>query len=120
MSYGTYLLSPVAGIQSIGTHPPIPYSLGSGARPSTHSTSDSYIALEKFQPGNSPAESGIHGAKMLPPIDDAVLQGNPGFESLYKSLTDNILHPDGSTKKDPSAKKRDEVREVRSATAPGM
>ena len=55
---------------------------------------------------------------MLPPVDDAVLRSNPGFESLYKSLTDNVLHPDGSTKKDASAKKRDEVREVRSATDP--
>jgi hypothetical protein len=49
---------------------------------------------------------------MLPPIDEAVFNNNPNFGILYKSLTGNILHPDGSTKNDGAAKKRDAVRQV--------
>ncbi|KAI1343651.1 hypothetical protein F5Y15DRAFT_426248 [Xylariaceae sp. FL0016] len=48
---------------------------------------------------------------MLPPADVAVFQNNPKFEALYKTLTTSILNPDGSTKNDPGAKKRDAVKE---------
>jgi hypothetical protein len=50
--------------------------------------------------------------KMLPPIDSAVLQNNPDFATLYKTLTIAVLNPNGSTKNDPAAKKREAVREV--------
>ncbi|KAK8135088.1 hypothetical protein PG984_007100 [Apiospora sp. TS-2023a] len=48
---------------------------------------------------------------MLPPVDEAVLTDNPDFEKLYKSLSTDILHPDGSTKKDAAAEERDAVRQ---------
>ncbi|KAI0381702.1 hypothetical protein F5Y04DRAFT_255095 [Hypomontagnella monticulosa] len=49
---------------------------------------------------------------MLLPIDEAVLQNNPDFERLYKTVTGSLLNPDGSTKShDPTAKKRNAVRE---------
>ncbi|KAH6639938.1 hypothetical protein BKA67DRAFT_665323 [Truncatella angustata] len=47
---------------------------------------------------------------MLPLIDDAVIQANPGFGQLYDTLTSDILHPDGSTKNDKTTKQRDETR----------
>ncbi|KAK8086003.1 hypothetical protein PG994_000977 [Apiospora phragmitis] len=47
---------------------------------------------------------------MLPPVDESVLTDNPDFEKLYKSLSADILHPDGSTKKDAAAEQRDAVR----------
>lgn len=51
---------------------------------------------------------------MLPPIDEAVLKTNPDFDRLYKTLTSSLLNPDGSSKStDPTAKKRDAVRDVR-------
>ncbi|KAK0667654.1 hypothetical protein QBC41DRAFT_395345 [Cercophora samala] len=49
-------------------------------------------------------------AKMIPPIDDLVLQQNPEFAALYTTLTTVILNPDASTRKDPNAKKRAAVR----------
>ncbi|KAK5653432.1 hypothetical protein OQA88_8917 [Cercophora sp. LCS_1] len=48
---------------------------------------------------------------MLPPVEDAVLQGNPEFAALYSTLSTVILNPDGSTKNDPAAKERAAVRE---------
>ncbi|KAK4454872.1 hypothetical protein QBC34DRAFT_433119 [Podospora aff. communis PSN243] len=48
---------------------------------------------------------------MLPPVEDAVLQHNPNFAALYKTLTTSILNPDGSTKHDHAAKERNAVRE---------
>ncbi|KAK8078675.1 hypothetical protein PG996_004845 [Apiospora saccharicola] len=48
---------------------------------------------------------------MLPPVDESVLTDNPDFEKLYKSLSTDILHPDGSTKKDAAAEERDAVRQ---------
>ncbi|KAK8040196.1 hypothetical protein PG993_008607 [Apiospora rasikravindrae] len=48
---------------------------------------------------------------MLPPVDESVLTDNPDFEKLYKSLSTDILHPDGSTKKDAAAEQRDAVRQ---------
>ncbi|KAK0642915.1 hypothetical protein B0T16DRAFT_376397 [Cercophora newfieldiana] len=48
---------------------------------------------------------------MLPPVEDAVLQHNPDFAALYKTLTTALLNPDGSTKHDPAAKGRNAVRE---------
>ena len=49
---------------------------------------------------------------MLPPVDESVLTANPDFEKLYKSLSTEILHPDGSTKKEADAEERDAVRQV--------
>lgn len=51
--------------------------------------------------------------RMLPPVEDSVLQSNPDFAVLYTTLTTAILNPDGSTKNDPAAKERKAVREVR-------
>ncbi|EJT79440.1 hypothetical protein GGTG_04524 [Gaeumannomyces tritici R3-111a-1] len=48
---------------------------------------------------------------MLPPIDDAVLQSNPEFATLYNTLTTAVLNDDGSTMNDPSSKERDATRE---------
>ncbi|KAK8025274.1 hypothetical protein PG990_003097 [Apiospora arundinis] len=48
---------------------------------------------------------------MLPPVDESVLTDNPDFDKLYKSLSQDILHPDGSTKNDAAAKERDAVRQ---------
>ncbi|KAL2019773.1 hypothetical protein VTK56DRAFT_9217 [Thermocarpiscus australiensis] len=48
---------------------------------------------------------------MLPPVEDAVLQNNPEFATLYSTLTTTILNPDGSTKIDPAAKERTAVRQ---------
>ncbi|KAK0705478.1 hypothetical protein B0H67DRAFT_649805 [Lasiosphaeris hirsuta] len=48
---------------------------------------------------------------MLPPVEDSVLQSNPDFAALYKTLTTAILNPDGSTKNDPATKERNAVRE---------
>ncbi|KAK8107047.1 uncharacterized protein PG998_009060 [Apiospora kogelbergensis] len=48
---------------------------------------------------------------MLPPVDESVLTDNPGFDKLYKSLSEDILNPDGSTKNDAAAKERDAVRQ---------
>ncbi|KAK4460114.1 hypothetical protein QBC42DRAFT_333392 [Cladorrhinum samala] len=47
---------------------------------------------------------------MIPPVEDSVLQNNPQFAALYTTLTTEILNPDGSTRKDPAAKKRAAVR----------
>jgi hypothetical protein len=35
---------------------------------------------------------------MFPPIEDAILQNNPKFAALHKTLTTRILNPDGSSK----------------------
>ncbi|KAK3343518.1 hypothetical protein B0T25DRAFT_464082 [Lasiosphaeria hispida] len=48
---------------------------------------------------------------MLPPVEDSVLQSNPDFAALYKTLTTAVLNPDGSTKNDPATKERNAVRE---------
>ncbi|POS69755.1 hypothetical protein DHEL01_v211853 [Diaporthe helianthi] len=49
---------------------------------------------------------------MLPPVEDAVLQNNPGFAALYSTLSTAILNPDGTTKDDKShmARQRDAAR----------
>ncbi|KAJ2894051.1 hypothetical protein MKZ38_007968 [Zalerion maritima] len=49
--------------------------------------------------------------KMFPPVDEAVLQSNPDFAKLYKTLTTAKLNPNGSTKQDAAQKERDAVRE---------
>lgn len=49
---------------------------------------------------------------MLPPVDSTVLQNNPDFAILYKTLTTVILNPNGSTKADPKAKQREAVKQV--------
>ncbi|KAM7215522.1 hypothetical protein V8F06_009088 [Rhypophila decipiens] len=48
---------------------------------------------------------------MLPPVEEAVLQNNPEFATLYTTLTTVILNPDGSTKNDPAARERKAVHE---------
>ncbi|KAI1631990.1 hypothetical protein F4809DRAFT_127119 [Biscogniauxia mediterranea] len=48
---------------------------------------------------------------MLPPIDEDVLGKNPEFAKVYKTITGSLLNPDGSTKGDAAAEKRDQVRE---------
>ncbi|TLD33062.1 hypothetical protein PspLS_00646 [Pyricularia sp. CBS 133598] len=48
---------------------------------------------------------------MLPPVEDAVLQENPEFATLYNTLTTAILNPDGSSKNDPSTKEREATRQ---------
>ncbi|KAG8162361.1 hypothetical protein KVR01_008126 [Diaporthe batatas] len=50
---------------------------------------------------------------MLPPVEEAVLQSNPGFAALYGTLTTAILNPDGTTRDDKShiARQRAAVRE---------
>ncbi|RYP05122.1 hypothetical protein DL765_009934 [Monosporascus sp. GIB2] len=53
---------------------------------------------------------------MLPPLDDAVLKSNPDFERVYRKVTGVLLNPDGSTRNDALAKKREAVREVRIPT----
>ncbi|KAB5583479.1 hypothetical protein GE09DRAFT_302954 [Coniochaeta sp. 2T2.1] len=49
---------------------------------------------------------------MLPPVDDAVLQNNPDFATLYNTLTTAVLNPNGSTKNDPARKEREAVRDA--------
>ncbi|KAI1490912.1 hypothetical protein F5X96DRAFT_513823 [Biscogniauxia mediterranea] len=48
---------------------------------------------------------------MLPPINEDVLGKNPEFAKVYKTITGSLLNPDGSTKGDAAAEKRDQVRE---------
>ncbi|RYP48085.1 hypothetical protein DL769_011250 [Monosporascus sp. CRB-8-3] len=50
---------------------------------------------------------------MLPPVDVAVLKNNPDFERVYRKVTGVLLNPDGSTRNDALARKREAVREVR-------
>jgi hypothetical protein len=52
--------------------------------------------------------------KMLPPIEDSVLQSNPKFAALHATLANNILNANGSTKHHPAQKERDAVTEVQS------
>lgn len=49
---------------------------------------------------------------MFPPIEDTVLQNNPKFAALHKTLTTRILNPNGSTKNDPAQIERDATTEV--------
>ncbi|KAL2265868.1 hypothetical protein VTJ83DRAFT_6968 [Remersonia thermophila] len=49
---------------------------------------------------------------MLPPVDDAVLQNNPDFASLYAKLTTSVLNPDGSSKSLPTAKEEGLITEA--------
>lgn len=53
---------------------------------------------------------------MFPPIEEAVLQNNPDFASLYNTLTTVILNPNGSTRDDAGAKEREAVRQVGTTT----
>ncbi len=55
---------------------------------------------------------------MFPPVEDAVLQNNPEFATLYNTLTTVILNPNGSTKNEPAAKEREAVREASAALWP--
>jgi hypothetical protein len=51
---------------------------------------------------------------VFPPVEDAVLQANPKFAALYKTLTTRILKPDGSSN-NPAQAERDATVEVSSA-----
>ena len=51
--------------------------------------------------------------KMLPPIEESMLQSNPKFAALHTMLANNILNPSGSTKKQAAQKERDAVSDVR-------
>ncbi|KFY15956.1 hypothetical protein V491_05491, partial [Pseudogymnoascus sp. VKM F-3775] len=46
---------------------------------------------------------------MIPPIDSAVLQANPKFALLHKTLSTKLLTPDGGTKNHPAQAERDAV-----------
>jgi hypothetical protein len=48
---------------------------------------------------------------MFPPIDEAMLQNNPRFAALHKTLTTRILNPDGSSKS-PAAADREAAAET--------
>lgn len=54
---------------------------------------------------------------MFPSVDDSVLEDNPDFARLYKTLTTATLNPNGTTRADPSAKARNAVREVRTPSS---
>lgn len=49
---------------------------------------------------------------MLPPVDKQVLEDNPDFAKLYKTLTTTILNPDGSTRQDKEHKETEAIRKV--------
>lgn len=51
---------------------------------------------------------------MFPPVEESVLQSNPEFAALYRTLTSAILNPDGTTKDEQSraARERHAVRKV--------
>jgi hypothetical protein len=53
-----------------------------------------------------------YNAKMLPPIEDSVLQSNPKFAALHATLANSILNPNGSTKNHHAQKELDAVTEV--------
>ncbi|POS85681.1 hypothetical protein EPUL_002503 [Erysiphe pulchra] len=46
---------------------------------------------------------------MFPPVDDSTLKNNPKFSSLYSTLTEGILNPNGTSKFYPGQKERDQV-----------
>ncbi|RYP55758.1 hypothetical protein DL770_010884 [Monosporascus sp. CRB-9-2] len=54
---------------------------------------------------------------MLPPVDLAILKNNPDFERVYRKVTGVLLNPDGSTRNDALAKKREAIREHITAIA---
>ncbi|KAK2603953.1 hypothetical protein QQS21_003888 [Conoideocrella luteorostrata] len=47
---------------------------------------------------------------MLPPVDEQVIRENPEFSKLYKTLQNDVLNPDGSTKCDSSLRERTGVQ----------
>ncbi|XWX00955.1 hypothetical protein V2A60_008980 [Cordyceps javanica] len=47
---------------------------------------------------------------MFPPVDDHVLENNPDFARLYKTLTTSILNPDGTSRRSKESKENDVVR----------
>ncbi|KFY31086.1 hypothetical protein V494_08007, partial [Pseudogymnoascus sp. VKM F-4513 (FW-928)] len=46
---------------------------------------------------------------MIPPIDSAVLEANPKFAALHKTLKTKVLTPDGGTRNHPAQKEREAV-----------
>ena len=49
---------------------------------------------------------------MLPPVDSATLEHNPGLHSLYSDLCARKLNPDGSTRDIKKQRKQNEMRTV--------
>ncbi|KAJ6783624.1 hypothetical protein PWT90_04477 [Aphanocladium album] len=47
---------------------------------------------------------------MFPPVDDQVLENNPDFARLYKTLTTSILNPDGTSKRSKESKENEAIR----------
>jgi hypothetical protein len=61
---------------------------------------------------NIATQTFTEASRMLPPIDDVILQSNPKFALLHANLTNNILDSNGSTKHHPSQKERDAILPV--------
>ncbi len=49
---------------------------------------------------------------MFPSVDDHVLENNPDFARLYKTLTTSILNPDGTSRRSKEAKENEAIRKV--------
>lgn len=49
---------------------------------------------------------------MFPPVDDHVLENNPDFARLYKTLITSILNPDGSSRRSKETKENEAVQKV--------
>ena len=54
---------------------------------------------------------------MLPPIDPATLEQNPGFNILYKDLCTRRLNTDGSSKDVKKGRVHEEIRKARLSTS---
>ncbi|EGX89236.1 hypothetical protein CCM_07488 [Cordyceps militaris CM01] len=55
---------------------------------------------------------------MFPPVDDRVLDNNPDFARLYKTLTTSILTPDGTSRRSKESKENEAIRQVQSRRLP--
>ncbi|KGQ05457.1 hypothetical protein BBAD15_g9280 [Beauveria bassiana D1-5] len=47
---------------------------------------------------------------MLPPVDDNVLENNPDFTRLYKTLKTLVLNPDGTSRRSQESKENEAIR----------
>ncbi|KAM3512777.1 hypothetical protein MY11210_003562 [Beauveria gryllotalpidicola] len=47
---------------------------------------------------------------MLPPVDDNVLENNPDFARLYKTLKTSVLNPDGTSRRSQESKENEAIR----------
>ncbi|OAA58879.1 hypothetical protein ISF_06662 [Cordyceps fumosorosea ARSEF 2679] len=50
---------------------------------------------------------------MFPPVDDHVLENNPDFARLYRTLTTSILNPDGTSRRSKESKENEAIRKRR-------